>query len=108
MTTDNDLIARACRWVDLWYSGVHEEWTDGEHYFGGDDNPALHALLVWKLQKQLGVQITACDHPEAPSLFFWHVNFSESTKVLRDPAFCKTIIEIIRVLVDALEGTDDD
>lgn len=91
---DHDLIARACRLTKLWYSGTHAEWTDGEHYYGQDDNPALHALLVLRLQVLTGACIDYFPEDEG-----WLVMIgAEATEGI------ETLIDIIRVLVDALEG----
>lgn len=100
MTTDHDLIARACRLIPniMCWEGDYEKlhcMVEGHYHPDYANSPALHALLVLQLARKT----RAC------------IDYTEgglATVILRRGSltsryFLLEPIDIIRVLVDALE-----
>lgn len=98
MTTDHDLIARACRLADVLTDFRHPKPTSavirGMRF--SLDHPALHALLVWKLAKRTRVEIYL-EEGEGAEVMMYRRGVSNHYFHL-DKVGC------IRVLVNALEN----
>lgn len=105
MKTDHNYIIRACRLVGRACRLVGIVTDDSfpqpmayveEQGWTRVTSPALHALLVLELQNITGASITPTDTLHGRG---WHIN-----NLRREGgATVLTLIDIIRVLVDALE-----
>lgn len=96
MKTDYDLLARACALAHVAVCGLYHPYArvGGAQLFFG--NPTLYAWLVLELARLANASLLSAHGCGCGS--GWIVVLAENT------VLCETTIDIIRVLVDALEG----